>query len=77
MDILTICLILLVGFFSRRVSARAANLTMTLFLVTLALPVLGWMTPIWFLRTRATRRLATIDYELPELIDAFLSAWNS
>jgi tight adherence protein C len=32
-------------------------------------PVVGWMGPVWFLRERARRRLAQIDYELPELID--------
>jgi tight adherence protein C len=33
------------------------------------LPVAGWMAPMWLLRARARRRLGTIDYDLPELID--------
>jgi tight adherence protein C len=48
----------------------AGNLSSFLTLVTLiALPVMGWMGPLWFVRTRARRRLERIDYDLPELID--------
>jgi tight adherence protein C len=29
----------------------------------------GWMAPLWLVNSRAQRRLARIDYDLPELID--------
>jgi tight adherence protein C len=29
----------------------------------------GWMAPLWLVNARAQRRLTTIDYDLPELID--------
>jgi tight adherence protein C len=39
------------------------------FLGTVACAVLGWVLPIRIVKDRAKRRLAEIDYELPELID--------
>jgi tight adherence protein C len=36
--------------------------------VLLAIP-LGWLAPMRFVRRRAERRLSTVDYDLPELID--------
>ena len=37
--------------------------------VVLLMGAMGWIAPMTFLRTRSKRRLAEIDYELPELID--------
>ncbi len=31
--------------------------------------IVGWMAPLWVVRTKARRRLERIDYDLPELID--------
>jgi tight adherence protein C len=42
------------------------------FFTVLAVPlgiVVGWIAPVRFVQRRADRRLSTIDYELPELID--------
>ena len=41
-------------------------------LVVLGIPLaafVGWSCPLWIVRSRAERRLAKIDYDLPELID--------
>jgi len=36
-----------------------------------AIPI-GWLAPVRFVRRRAERRLSTIDYDLPELIDLLI-----
>lgn len=53
--------------------APLSGVSAALFFIVLPLMVgIGWMLPPVMVRTRADRRLAAIDYELPELIDSLV-----
>jgi tight adherence protein C len=44
-----------------------------LVLVAITFAVLGWIAPMFLLRSRATRRLQQIDREVPELVDLLVT----